>query len=217
MSMLSDPADESESVAARIGRILASRIIAGELPAGAPVRQDHVATEFAASHVPVREAFRMLEARGLLVSEPRRGVRVAPMRAATLLELTEMRAALETMALRHAAPHLESAAFAAAAAINTEAEASSDVLIWEAANRRFHRTLLAPARMPHLLATIDSLQASSARYLVAVWKELDWQKRSEREHRKLLICLRGGKTDEAVDVLHRHIIDAGRSLAKLLQ
>jgi len=68
-----------------------------------------------------------------------------------------------------------------------------------------------------LLATIDSLQASSARYLVAVWKELDWQKRSEREHRKLLICLRGGKTDEAVDVLHRHIIDAGRSLAKLLQ
>jgi len=216
MSMLPATADESESLAARIGRVLAARIIAGELPAGAPVRQDHVAAEFAASHVPVREAFRVLEARGLLVSEPRRGVRVAPMRATALLELTEMRAVLETMALRHAAPHLDSATLTAAAAINTEAEASSDVLVWEDANRRFHRTLLAPSRMPHLLATIDSLQASSARYLVAAWKELDWQKRSDREHRKLLTCLRAGKTDEAVGVLHRHIMDAGRSLAKLL-
>jgi DNA-binding GntR family transcriptional regulator len=217
MSTLSEPADERESLAARIGRILAARIIADDLPAGAPVRQDHVAAEFAASHVPVREAFRTLEARGLLVSEPRRGVRVAPMRATALLELTEMRAVLETMALRHAAPQLDSPALAAAAAINSEAEASSDVLVWEDANRRFHRSLLAPSRMPHLLAMIDSLQASSARYLVAVWKKLDWQRRSDREHRKLLTCLRTGKTDEAVDALHRHIMDAGRSLAKLLQ
>jgi DNA-binding GntR family transcriptional regulator len=216
MSTLAATADEPESLAARISRSLAARIIAGDLPAGAPVRQDHVAAEFAASHVPVREAFRMLEARGLLVSEPRRGVRVAPMRAAALLELTEMRAALETLALRHAAPHLDSAALAAAAAINGEAEASSDVLVWEDANRRFHRALLAPARMPYLLATIDSLQASSARYLVAVWKALDWQKRSDREHRKLLTCLRAGRTDEAISVLQRHIMDAGSSLAKLL-
>jgi len=216
MSMPGATADDPESIAARIGRILATRIVSGALPAGAPVRQDHVAAEFGASHVPVREAFRMLEARGLLVSEPRRGVRVAPMQAAALLELTEMRAALEAMALRHAGPHLDRATLAAAAAINAEAEASSDVLIWEDANRRFHRALIAPSRMPYLLATIDSLQASSARYLVAVWKELDWQERSEREHRKLLSLLRSGRLDEAVRLLHRHIMEAGGALAKLL-
>jgi DNA-binding GntR family transcriptional regulator len=39
--------------------------------------QDHLAKEFAASHVPVREAFRKLEAQGLIVSKPRCGVRVS--------------------------------------------------------------------------------------------------------------------------------------------
>ena len=59
----------------RIAEILARRIVLGELPAGAKIGQDHVAAEFGASHVPVREAFRRLEAQGLLVSLPRRGVR----------------------------------------------------------------------------------------------------------------------------------------------
>jgi DNA-binding GntR family transcriptional regulator len=70
------PAKE-ETLAVRISRILAERIVAGEIEPGTRLRQDHVAEEFGASHVPVREAFRRLEAQGLAVSEPRRGVRVA--------------------------------------------------------------------------------------------------------------------------------------------
>ncbi len=63
--------------AVRISRVLADRIIAGAIEPGTQVRQDHIAAEFGASQVPVREAFRRLEAQGLAVSEPRRGVRVA--------------------------------------------------------------------------------------------------------------------------------------------
>lgn len=67
---------KDETIAARISRMLADRIIAGTMEAGAKLRQDHIVEEFGASHVPVREAFRRLEAQGLVVSEPRRGVRV---------------------------------------------------------------------------------------------------------------------------------------------
>ena len=62
------------TVAGRITRALAERIISGEFEPGMKLRQDHFAEEFGASHVPVREAFRRLEAQGLAVSEPRRGV-----------------------------------------------------------------------------------------------------------------------------------------------
>jgi len=73
------PSDENDrSITGQIARALAQRIVAGVLLPGAPIRQDRVAEEFRASHVPVREAFRKLEAQGLVVSEPRRGVRVAP-------------------------------------------------------------------------------------------------------------------------------------------
>ena len=50
----------AETVAARISRILAERIVAGQLAPGTRLRQDHIAGEFGASHVPVREAFRQL-------------------------------------------------------------------------------------------------------------------------------------------------------------
>ncbi|WP_407818396.1 GntR family transcriptional regulator, partial [Staphylococcus aureus] len=62
-----------DTIAARISRTLADRIVRGELSPGERLRQDHIAAEFGASHVPVREAFRRLEAQGLAASIPRRG------------------------------------------------------------------------------------------------------------------------------------------------
>src|SRR5882757_5943061 len=97
------------SVPSQIVRVLAHRIVSGALVPGAKIRQDEIADEFRASHVPVREAFRKLEAQGLVVSEPRRGVWVAPLDPAAVTEITEMRAALEALALRHAIPNLTEA------------------------------------------------------------------------------------------------------------
>jgi len=105
-----------ETIAVRISRELADRIVSGVLEPGSRLRQDHVAAEFGTSHVPVREAFRRLEAQGLAVSEPRRGVRVASFDLAEVKEVAEMRAALEVLALRHAAPHLTRAILDAAEA-----------------------------------------------------------------------------------------------------
>src|SRR5271154_7266241 len=98
--------DETPPVAARIPETIAERIIHGTLKPDMPLRQDHVAREFSSSHVPVREAFRQLEAQHLVVALPRRGVRIAPLDANSIREISEMRAALEVVALRHAAPRL---------------------------------------------------------------------------------------------------------------
>src|ERR1700677_3734534 len=98
--------DDNTTMASRIAEDIAERIISGALQPDAPLRQDHVAREFNSSHVPVREAFRQLEAQYLVVSVPRRGVRVAPLDANSVKEIAEMRAAMEVVALRHAVPRL---------------------------------------------------------------------------------------------------------------
>src|SRR5947208_12656203 len=125
--------DSDNSMASRISRTLSERIVTGLLSPGERLMQDHIAKEFRASHVPVREAFRKLEAQGLVVSEPRRGVRVAPLDPAAVIEVTEMRAALETLALRHALPKLTEADIAAAEAAQAAGAASADIAVWEAA------------------------------------------------------------------------------------
>jgi len=195
---------KSDTIAAQISRILADRIIAGAVEAGAKLRQDHIAEEFGISHVPVREAFRRLEAQGLVVSEPRRGVRVAGFGLEEVREVAEMRAALEVLALRNAAPHLTKAILNQAEDATRAGDHAGDVQAWEEANRAFHRLILAPCGMPRLLKAIDDLQTASARFLFSGWRA-EWEAPTDRDHRAILTALRAGEVEAAASVLARHV------------
>lgn len=120
-----------------------------------------------------------------------------------------MRAALEVLALRHAAPHLTAAILAQAEEATKAGDKSRDVRSWEEANRAFHRLILAPCGMPRLLATIDDLHAASARFLFAAWRS-EWETRTDQDHRAILAALRQGNTESAAATLERHVQWIGR-------
>lgn len=202
-----------DTLAARIGNTLAERIISGAIAAGARLRQDHIAEEFGASHVPVREAFRRLEAQGLVVSEPRRGVRVAGFTLNDVREVAEMRAALEVLALRNAAPHLTKAILDQAEEANVACDKARNVEAWEEANRAFHRLIIAPCAMPRLLKSIDDLHTASARFLFSGWRA-EWEAPTDRAHSAILAALRVGQIDTAAAVLARHAQWVGQKPAK---
>jgi DNA-binding GntR family transcriptional regulator len=154
-----------------------------------------------------------LEAQGLLVSLPRRGVRVALIDPAAVREVTEMRASLEALALGHAARSFSEADGEAAEQALKDAEASTDLIAWEEASRRFFRALVTPCGMPRLLSAIDDLHQTSARYLFAAWKEQDWP-RADDERRALLEKMQARDADGAAGLLVSHILSTGRALAE---
>lgn len=195
---------KADTIAAQISRTLAERIIAGAIEAGAKLRQDHIAEEFGASHVPVREAFRRLEAQGLVVSEPRRGVRVAGFSVEEIKEVAEMRAALEVLALRNAAPHLTTAILDRAETAIRAGDKAGDVQAWEEANRAFHRLILTPCGMPRLLKAIDDLHTASARFLFSGWRA-EWEAPTDRDHHAILAALRTRQIETAAAILARHV------------
>jgi DNA-binding GntR family transcriptional regulator len=197
--------DENSTVAARITEAIAERIIAGTLKPDAPLRQDHVAREFNSSHVPVREAFRQLEAQHLVVALPRRGVRVAPLDATAIREISEMRAALEVVALRHAAPKLTQAHLAKIEMALIEGDNAETLQGFEAANRAFHQALVAPCGMPRLLASLDGLQRANSRLVFAMARSTGWRPRSNQDHRLILQALRARNLEQASNLLARHI------------
>jgi DNA-binding GntR family transcriptional regulator len=205
------------SVAGRIAAALAERIVSGALSPGSRLMQDHVAEEFRASHVPVREAFRKLEAQGLVISKPRCGVRVSQLDPSMVLEVTEMRAALEGLALHHALPRLGKSDLDAAHQALVEGEASDQIAVWEAANRRFHLAITAPCGMSRLMASIGDLHRSDARFLFATWKQLEWQPRSDTEHLAILNAIERGDTERARELLESHVREAGRALVERLR
>jgi len=198
-----------------IASTLAERIIRGSLKPDEKLRQDHLAEEFGASHVPVREAFRQLEARGLAISIPRRGVRVSTFDVSEAKEVAEMRSVLEVLALKHAYPHINSQVFAVAQKAIEEGESAQDIYTWEEANQRFHRTIVANCGMPKLLAILENLHDASARFLFASWKT-KWETRTEQDHRTILKALKIGDIENAAKLLERHVKLTGRKLSSIL-
>lgn len=196
---------ENTTTAQRIAQSIGERIISGVLQPGAPLRQDHIAREFNSSHVPVREAFRQLEAQHLVIAVPRRGVRVAPLDANSVKEIAEMRAALEVVALRNAAPKLTSAHLARIELALIEADNAETIQEFEVANRTFHHALVAPCAMPRLLTCLDGLQLANSRLVFAIARSSGWRPRSNQDHRLILQALQSRNIDQACGLLARHI------------
>ncbi len=73
-------------------------IIGGRFAPGARLNEVHLAAEIGVSRAPLREAARLLENRGLVVSQPRRGFFVRDLTAAALDDAYDLRLCLE----RHA-------------------------------------------------------------------------------------------------------------------
>ena len=81
---------------------LRRRILSGDLARGERMPQDELARQFGASITPVREALRLLEAEGLVLSEPHRGVRVCGVDVDEVTATYIVRRLTESYAMRRA-------------------------------------------------------------------------------------------------------------------
>lgn len=201
-----------ESLPVHIARVLSERIVAGQIAGGTKLLQDAVAKEFGVSHVPVREAFRQLETRGLLISIPRQGVRVAELSVAGIAEINAMRGALEILALRNAIPNMKREQVARAKVAIQIGERAKDMPAWEDANREFHMALYDPCAMPRLLDAIRELHQARTRYMLATAAAIHWDPDSHREHAALLDAASRGGVDDACQLLQAHLDTAGEKL-----
>src|SRR4051812_27641381 len=195
----------AETIAERIARLIGERIVSGDLLPGTRLRQEHIAYEFETSHVPSREAFQLLRARGLVVSEPRRGIRVAPLDHATIQETVEIRAALETLALKHAAPRMNMASFEKIEQALVAGDRATTITEWERENRAFHNSLVAPCKMPRLIAMLNDLQLVNSRIIFSANRSAGWQPGSSHAHRKIVNALKQRDFKRALTLLDAHI------------
>jgi DNA-binding GntR family transcriptional regulator len=93
-------------MAEQVAHALREAIATGRLRPGDHLVEQRIASELGVSRSPVREAIRRLELEGLIVGEPHRGARVTRITADEMRDLYAVRAALESLAGRLAAPRL---------------------------------------------------------------------------------------------------------------
>jgi DNA-binding GntR family transcriptional regulator len=196
---------------------LRDEILRGSIPPGDRMRQDAVATRFGVSQNTVREAFKILEADGLLRFEPRRGVSVARLSAAEAWEITELRSLLEVQALGWALPNHTTGSLDAADAVLARLDALGTVDQVISLNASFHRILYAPAERERTLGLVETLRVNFERYLRLTWHETGHLEQSQREHRAILLACRERNRGKAATLLRKHIRETGRLLVERIE
>lgn len=187
-------------------------ISSGELAPGYQLRQDELAERFGTSRIPVREALRQLEAEGFVTFLPNRGAVVSDLSIDEVIELLEIRVALECHALRLAIPAMGEVDLDEAKAILRSYDEEPDPVKWGAFNWKFHETLYAPCNRPRLLSMIEANYGHVSRFTRALVSRATGKERPQREHYQLLEFCSAGEIEKAVRLLREHIVETQKTL-----
>ncbi|HVU76124.1 MAG TPA: GntR family transcriptional regulator [Gaiellaceae bacterium] len=220
----------------RLAATIQARILSGEIPSQARLRQASLAAEFGVSRTPVREALRKLQSAGVVVLEPRRG---AVVRGTTPREVREaylVRGELEGLAAELATPHisddeleqLHEAQVLFRTAIEQEianrrtgrgAEPWSAENDWERANNLFHEVIQRASGNRQLQLAVAHLHRSFPRHLTwaALSKSAHLLGDNVQQHSAIVEAIERRDPKEARRLMAQHVHDAGELVAVLLE
>ena len=184
-----------ETTQMRVTDLLRIAIVSGELAPGEDLRQEELAAYYQVSRIPIRAALRQLEAEGFVKTNQHGKASVVELDTEEVLEIFEIRKALELLALQKAFPYMDDNSF------------EKDPYKWGESNKEFHLALFRRANSPRLLMMIANLHDQGGRYFKLKGVLDHYKKRSEIEHQGILDACRERNLDAAMKLLSGHLGD----------
>ncbi|MFJ2331229.1 GntR family transcriptional regulator [Pseudomonas helleri] len=209
-----------QSLPETLAQSLRERILNGEFQEGEALIQETIATEYGVSRMPVREAFKELEASGLISTQIHKGSVVKSIPMEQIEELFDLRVILESELLERSLPKMTEAHFAVTKELLPQLEAAyinDDISQWGKLNWEFHKSLYAAADRVQTLTIVQGINVQTDRYIRLQLLLTAGKKEAELEHRELLRLCEKGDVKKAVQFLRKHIHDAGHNLVALLK
>ncbi|VVE60883.1 GntR family transcriptional regulator [Pandoraea anapnoica] len=204
--------EASLSTADRAYDAIRRQIVSGELPEGAPIRQDEIAAQLGVSKIPVREALMRLQSEGWVSLKRHSGAIVSPLTVNDCVEMLDMRIALECRALEIAVPNMAPSDLALAEQLLKRYAKADTPQSWSDLNLAFHQALYAPANRPRLVATAQAAQERMGRFLRAHLSAVNDHQRSTDEHIAIHQACAAGDTKTAVRLLRKHLEQTQREV-----
>lgn len=225
---MSNRTDQDKGSDARAGDVayeaIKSAIVMGEFAPRAHLGEAAVAARFGVSRTPVREAFRRLEAEGLLDIVPHLGVRVAQWSANDIDDNVAIRVLLEAHAAQQAATRISQADVRRLHDLARQIQQKSLVSLEsrEAADERcvlngeFHDLIIEASGNRHLKRMV----AGIVNFPLVKWYFRGFTEqeiaRSDAHHLELVEAMRTGNADWAGAVMKSHILSGRNAMLRLL-
>jgi DNA-binding GntR family transcriptional regulator len=156
--------EQSPVASQRVADVVAERILAGQLKPGDRIKQDELASELNLSRIPVRDALRILETRGLVSLRANAGARVASLTLRDMDLSYRIREVLEPMLLAESIPNLTEASLAEMREVKARLERVADADSYMPLVRQFHWTAFSGHQVPLLAQIVERLWDTTHHY-----------------------------------------------------
>jgi DNA-binding GntR family transcriptional regulator len=193
---------------------LRADLLACRIEPGSRLKIQELCTRLSVSLGAIREALSRLTSEGLVVAEPQRGFRAAPISAEDLKDLTEVRIEVETLCIRRAVEvgdvNWESRLVAAYHRLSRTPERAPDDPArtnddWAQAHAAFHLALVDGCDSPWLLRLHCQLYDQSERYRRLSVSLAKRTRNIEDEHRKIMDAMLARNAEKAIALVTAHL------------
>lgn len=202
----------------QIARQITEAIVTGRLKPGARLTELQLSREFGTSRAPVREAARLLESQGLVVSSPRRGFFVRTLEPEDMHDIYELRIGLELHAASIAVEkigqrEIEMLEAQIVKMYDYADQGSIEQQIFE--DFTFHRMLCQASGNKRLLKVYDELATEMRCGITLIGKLYDDPHRLAATHEPILEALKVRDRDALLAAVRYHIAVARDAVVEL--
>lgn len=197
---------------------LREAIIQGRLKPGERLMEIQLAEEMGVSRTPVREAIRKLELEGFVVMVPRKGAYVAGISVKDIVDVFEVRAALEGLAAGLAAERIteEELEELERALVKTYEVSSYDLEALVETDTKFHELIYRASRNERLAQIITNLADQIQRFRTTSLSQPGRTKHALEEHKQIVEAISERNVELAQTLAREHIENAEQSLLNAL-
>lgn len=199
---------------------LRDAIVTGELKPGERLMEVALAEKMGVSRTPVREAVRRLEMEGLVTMVPRKGTHVAELTVKDIMDVLEVRAALDRLATELAAmrarpenirqlENLHKQYIACLEKENIQGAIKKDV--------EFHEVIYNAAGNSKLTSVAGNLREQIYRFRVLYMKDFSNAEEVLKEHQAILQALREKNAELAGKLAEEHIAHQKQAIIQQME
>ena len=179
---------------------LEAKIIAGTLKPGQRIIEENLCKTFGVSRSPVREAFQILEGRGFVVREPRKGISVARISQQEAEDIYRIRAGLDGLATSLAVSKRTPEFLKKLKKLHeqmTRAAQKGNTRTYSNLNQKFHELIITACCNERLIQLLRNFDKQTMRYRLAIVDQPGWMENSTKLHADLVAAIEAGDAEAA--------------------
>jgi len=212
--------DRPKSLAAIVANRLKDAICKAEIGLGEVLSEEKIASAMKVSRTPVREAFTLLQAQGLINIYPQRGTAVFKPDAEDVRALVQYRMMIETQAARMTMAHdpiHAQAKLTKAVSMMTIARETEDPLLYAEADNLFHSAFIDHCGNHYVREGYETCASRIAALRAHLSSPLEmYRNQTFNEHVEMLDAFGKGDADTLIAILREHVANMEGNYIKAL-